>query len=163
MPITARQLADAIDEMAMHPKGGKMAAIAYRNCARLIRRKLMEPCPYCDGKFTGLPGNACENCMNTGLIERTEKPPLKLHFTNDWLRTRIASDPDVDVEAGDPTAIGDAVADEVRIWYEANRETWWERRRRRGDVADNFILGLINEVHRVEKAIASPIQGAGHG
>src|SRR5512147_1736757 len=28
----------------------------------------LEPCPYCsDGKRTGLPGNACENCMNTGL------------------------------------------------------------------------------------------------
>lgn len=27
-----------------------------------------EPCEYCgDGKRTGLPGNACENCMNTGL------------------------------------------------------------------------------------------------
>lgn len=27
-----------------------------------------EPCPYCSGgKRTGLPGNACENCMNTGL------------------------------------------------------------------------------------------------
>jgi len=27
-----------------------------------------EPCEYCgDGKFTGLPSNACENCMNTGL------------------------------------------------------------------------------------------------
>jgi len=27
-----------------------------------------ERCPYCsDGKRTGLPGNACENCMNTGL------------------------------------------------------------------------------------------------
>jgi hypothetical protein len=27
-----------------------------------------EPCDYCgDGKHTGLPGNACENCMNTGL------------------------------------------------------------------------------------------------
>lgn len=25
-----------------------------------------EPCPYCTGKFTGLPNNACENCMNTG-------------------------------------------------------------------------------------------------
>jgi len=29
---------------------------------------LDEPCPYCaDGARTGLPGNACENCMNTGL------------------------------------------------------------------------------------------------
>lgn len=27
-----------------------------------------EPCPYClPGTSTGLPGNACENCMNTGL------------------------------------------------------------------------------------------------
>lgn len=27
-----------------------------------------EPCEYCGpGKSTGLPGNACENCMNTGL------------------------------------------------------------------------------------------------
>lgn len=26
-------------------------------------------CPYCkDGIRTGLPGNACENCMNTGEI-----------------------------------------------------------------------------------------------
>ena len=26
------------------------------------------PCIYCsDGKRTGLPGNACENCMNTGV------------------------------------------------------------------------------------------------
>lgn len=25
-------------------------------------------CTYCgDGKHTGLPGNSCENCMNTGL------------------------------------------------------------------------------------------------
>jgi hypothetical protein len=27
-----------------------------------------DPCPSCSGnKRTGLPGNACENCMNTGL------------------------------------------------------------------------------------------------
>lgn len=83
---------------------------------------------------------------------------MKLHFTNDWLRTRIASDPDVDVEAGnsgqgltDPTTIGDAIADEVRRWYEANRETWWERLWRRDGVADEFMLALINEVHRVER------------
>jgi len=24
------------------------------------------PCPYCQGVRTGLPNNACENCMNTG-------------------------------------------------------------------------------------------------
>lgn len=32
-----------------------------------------EPCEYCsDGKRTGLPGNACENCMGTGL----KNPPV---------------------------------------------------------------------------------------
>lgn len=31
-----------------------------------------DPCEYCDsGKLTGLPGNACENCMNTGLKNPT--------------------------------------------------------------------------------------------
>jgi Lar family restriction alleviation protein len=31
-----------------------------------------EPCEYCrNGKRTGLPGNACENCMNTGLKNPT--------------------------------------------------------------------------------------------
>lgn len=35
------QLADAIDEFAINPKGGKMAAIAYRKCAHLIRKKLV--------------------------------------------------------------------------------------------------------------------------
>lgn len=69
--MKAAQLADAIDAMAENPKGGKMASIAYRHCSRLIREKLTGPCPYCgDGKYTGLPGNACENCMNTGLRDR---------------------------------------------------------------------------------------------
>lgn len=52
----------------------------------------------------------------------------------------------------DPTARGDCIADDVRHWYEANRETWWQRRKRRGDVADEFMLGLINEVRRVERS-----------
>lgn len=31
-----------------------------------------EPCEYCGpGKYTGLPGNACENCRNTGLKNPT--------------------------------------------------------------------------------------------
>lgn len=67
--MKAAHLADAIDAMAENPKGGRMAAIAYRHCARLIRDKLLTRCPYCDGKYTGLPGNACENCMNTGYVE----------------------------------------------------------------------------------------------
>jgi len=37
---TAEQLAAFIEEMAVHPKGGKMAAIAYKHCARLIRERL---------------------------------------------------------------------------------------------------------------------------
>lgn len=39
--ITPSQLADAFDEFAVNPKGGKMAAIAYRKCAHLIREKLV--------------------------------------------------------------------------------------------------------------------------
>lgn len=34
----------------------------------LTPSKSQERCPYCsDNKNTGLPGGACENCMNTGL------------------------------------------------------------------------------------------------
>lgn len=65
--MNAIQIAIVIDEWGINPKGGKMAAIAYRRCAKLIREKLCEPCTYCsDGKITGLPNNACENCLNTG-------------------------------------------------------------------------------------------------
>ena len=53
----------------------------------------------------------------------------------------------------EPTALGDDIAEYVRAWYEANRETWWERRhdsaaRSRG-VADEFMLSFIAEVRRV--------------
>ena len=41
--MTPEQLATAMEEMAVNPKGGKMAAIAYRHCARLIREKLDPP------------------------------------------------------------------------------------------------------------------------
>lgn len=35
---------------------------------RIVDQFNRAPCEYCgDGKRTGLPGNACENCMNTGL------------------------------------------------------------------------------------------------
>lgn len=40
---TPIQLANALDEMAENPKGGKMAAIAYRQAAKLIRTKLVDP------------------------------------------------------------------------------------------------------------------------
>jgi hypothetical protein len=37
---TAAFLATAMDHMAENPKGGRMAAIAYKHCARLIRERL---------------------------------------------------------------------------------------------------------------------------
>jgi hypothetical protein len=37
-------------------------------CATLAIEGLrVHPCEYCHKKITGLPGNACENCMNSGL------------------------------------------------------------------------------------------------
>lgn len=40
------------------------------------RAELNAPCPSCSGGArTGLPGNACENCMNTGL--KYPRAPLK--------------------------------------------------------------------------------------
>ena len=57
---------------------------------------------------------------------------------------------------GEPTADGDAAAEYLRVWYEKHRETWWERRKlvnKNGhwisDRADNLMLGLINEVTRI--------------
>lgn len=41
----ASRLADTVDEFAINPKGGKMAAIAYRLCARLIREKVVRNAP----------------------------------------------------------------------------------------------------------------------
>lgn len=58
-------------------------------------------------------------------------------------------------ERREPTAQGDAVATDVRAWYEVNRETWWERHRpgsdKSGVHADEFMLSLIAQVHKVEK------------
>lgn len=46
----ASRLANAIDEMAINPKGGKMASIAYHNCARLIRDKIVRNTPTDSGQ-----------------------------------------------------------------------------------------------------------------
>jgi hypothetical protein len=58
--------------------------------------------------------------------------------------------------SGEPTSDGDAVAEYLRVWYEAHRESRWERskwntrgRRWEGPWADEFMLGLINEVYRI--------------
>jgi hypothetical protein len=53
----------------------------------------------------------------------------------------------------EPTARGDEIAAEVRTWYEANRESWWDRHRpgadRKGWHADEFMLSFVNEVRRL--------------
>lgn len=56
----------------------------------------------------------------------------------------------------DPTSRGDIVAEKVRAWYEANRESWWDRHRRmadrRGIHADEFILSLIQAVYAADRS-----------
>lgn len=57
----------------------------------------------------------------------------------------------------EPTARGDMLAEKVRHWYEANRESWWDRVRpgadRRGAHADEFMLRLIGAVGDAEREI----------
>ena len=46
-----------------------------REEAEAARAPLCAPCEYCGpGIYTGLPGNACENCMNTGLSSKARVP-----------------------------------------------------------------------------------------
>lgn len=53
----------------------------------------------------------------------------------------------------DPASRGNEIAAYVRQWYEANRESWWDRlgprADRRGHHADEFMTRLVNEVTRV--------------
>ncbi len=45
----------------------------------------------------------------------------------------------------DPTLVGDLIAERMRAFYEANRETWRERRKQRWtSTADNLMLGLLS-------------------
>lgn len=50
------------------------------------------------------------------------------------------------------------LAEKVRTWYEANRESWWDRHRpraeRKGECADNFMIRLIGAVYEAEIEIA---------
>jgi hypothetical protein len=64
--------------------------------------------------------------------------------------------------SSDPTSRGDEVAGYLRVWYEANRETWWDRHYvlgfnsvpdRNGVHADEFMLALLNEVGRIHRAM----------
>lgn len=49
----------------------------------------------------------------------------------------------------EPTARGDDVANYARMWYEANRESWWERLWRRTENADEFMIGFVQEVRDI--------------
>lgn len=51
---------------------------------------------------------------------------------------------------GEPTSDGDSVAEYVRVWYEAHRESCVNRKTGSA-LADEFMLGLINEVYRVQQ------------
>jgi hypothetical protein len=58
---------------------------------------------------------------------------------------------------GEPTADFDEAGRCLRVWYEAHRETWWDRNtfsrnqtRLRVGCADEFMLGLLNEVRRID-------------
>lgn len=68
----------------------------------------------------------------------------------------------------DPTSRGDLIAQRVRDWYEANRESWFDRHAiglllkghalgaspdRTGEHADEWILGLIQAVHQIEREV----------
>jgi hypothetical protein len=51
---------------------------------------------------------------------------------------------------GAPLTDGDNAALYLRKWYEAHREKWRDRRRRKANGSDHLMLGLINEVARIE-------------
>jgi hypothetical protein len=60
----------------------------------------------------------------------------------------------------DPTSAGDLIAEKVRSWYEANRESWWDRHRpsadRKGVHADEFMLRLIRVVGLARQEVYGP-------
>lgn len=57
---------------------------------------------------------------------------------------------------GEPTSDGDEAARCLRVWYEAHREGWSDRHLPFGEnfklgsaFADEFMLGMLNEVDRI--------------
>jgi len=56
--------------------------------------------------------------------------------------------------AMDPTSRGDMIASRMRDYYEANRETWLERRHKHWTVAaDNLMLGLLGVVITADREL----------
>lgn len=60
--------------------------------------------------------------------------------------------------SGEPTSDFDEAGRCLRVWYEAHRESWWDRnphsknqRLLRAGTADNLMLGMLNGVRRIEQ------------
>ncbi len=77
------------------------------------------------------------------------------------MKIKIQVDPPLTLFfSGDPTADGDVIAAAARRWYEANRESWWERHRPQifsyrsnsGVVADEFMLRFLEVARLLESA-----------
>lgn len=58
---------------------------------------------------------------------------------------------------GEPTADFDEEGRCLRAWYEKHRESLWDRNRFSGNqarlrmgAADEFMLGMVNELHRIQ-------------
>lgn len=59
----------------------------------------------------------------------------------------------------EPTARGDDIAAYARAWYEANRETWWQRHKpsilpgrspdRDGTHSDDFMISFVEAVRLI--------------
>lgn len=63
--LTVRCRGGAVDEDYVPPPGWRLVRHSDWVAAGYPG---LPPCRYCqNGQYTGLPGNACENCMNTGV------------------------------------------------------------------------------------------------
>ena len=67
----AAEIANGVEPQLLDGMSERYVSIyctARRDASDLIKNIPFAPCDYCgDDKLTGLPDNACENCMNTGL------------------------------------------------------------------------------------------------
>lgn len=68
----ASEVANGVEPTLLEGMSERYVSIyctARRDASDLIKGIPTAPCDYCgDGKRTGLPGNSCENCMDTGLL-----------------------------------------------------------------------------------------------
>jgi len=66
-------------------------------------------CAYCTGGRTGLPGNACENCMNTGIASGPTEIDCKTCFGEGWYWNNLLGEerPCIDCDGLGSHPIGD--------------------------------------------------------